>query len=220
MTENNESELLSIPHLFETETKALIAWNLLVFKELTAKILVNLTRKNMSTITRNLNDMKKKELVEISRTERVSYGAQIFQVNHWRINPRILIGSLSSVDKIIKEFLVKGQPSPESQELGPKIIKTIEGIIHSVVKYRIENILATNEKQMDHQKEEQECEVISFFLLDEKTGKLFNTQLQEFLSTFVETHSPTQVPLENIDQDSYVCFLLGSRIRNAVSPVK
>jgi predicted transcriptional regulator len=72
----------SLQSLFQTETKALIAWNLIIYKELAVKQLAKLVNKDASTITRNLRNMQDSNLVQISKTET----NRNFNINFWKLN--------------------------------------------------------------------------------------------------------------------------------------
>jgi predicted transcriptional regulator len=187
----------SLQSLFQTETRALIAWNLIIYKELTVKQLAELVNKDASTITRNLHKMQDSSLVQISRTE--TY--RNFNVNFWKLNPEIPLHKFGDFDKIITEALIKND-----FEFIKILLTTTQGILTSIFHYRIRNI----EKFVGSLKGEVPGEFLSLNLMDKETGQLFRKELTEFVIKFWKENKISLLPMDKIGSDNYFSFVLVS----------
>ena len=191
-----------IEKLFDSETKTLIIWNLIIRKELTAKELAYITNKDISTINRTLNKMKKDNFIQISRTEEIPVNKANFQVNYWKVKPQ-LIPNLGDLDKIITEFLNSNNSS--NTEKIKILFESIKGIMFSAMTYKLENML-----------QEKKISPISFLLFDEQTGKEYEKAYWQFMQDFLNKYHPKQISIDKIDPTGYLVFNFTTQIQDAI----
>ena len=182
--------------LFKTETRALIAWSLIIQKELTVKQLSTLIDKDSSTITRNLRKMEKKELVQISKTETVHN----FTINYWKLIPNNILQKFGDFDNVIKEAIVK-----EDFEFIRLAMLAIQRNLVNILNYKTRDI----EKFVN--KLTSEKELMSIGMMDEETGKIFRKELNNFLCQFQDEHKLNLQPMDKIGPDSFFTFVLASK---------
>jgi len=189
---------LNIFKLFDNTTRSQISWNLIVYKELSAGQLAKMLNKNISTITRNLEVMENAKLVQVSKTKL----KKNLQVKYWKVKPIIfkepILINLKNNDTL---------PPQEKEEVVNQLNNFIlfsQGIIHNILTRNLE----------EHEDETN----LSMFLLDKKTGQLLNQKLQEFFQKFLEENQPRTINLKNLDLDTFIFFLISSRVKNTVPP--
>ncbi|MHA2074137.1 MAG: hypothetical protein ACW97X_05930, partial [Candidatus Hodarchaeales archaeon] len=182
--------------LFKSETRALIAWNLIIHKELTVKQLSSLIAKDSSTVTRNLSKMKELKLVQISKKETVHN----FIINYWRLVPNNILQNFGDFDTVIKDALIKGD-----LELIKLAMSTIQHNLVNILNYKTRDI-----NKFVHSLTSGE-EFISIGMMDERTGKLFRKELNQFICQFQDEHKLNLLPINEIGPDSLFTFLLASR---------
>lgn len=183
--------------LFDNRTRSKIVWNLIVYKELSAGQLAKMTKKNISTITRNLEVMHEANLIQISRTK----SKKNLRIKFWRINSDIFKEApLLNIEDI------NNLPPTKKKEVMNQL-KNFILLSQSI----INNILSQNLE---------DPEKFKFFmlLLDKKTGKLFEQQIQEFIQNFSNQNKTKTINIENLGLDTYVFFMIKSQIRNSVPP--
>jgi DNA-binding transcriptional ArsR family regulator len=181
--------------LFKSETRALIAWNLIVHKELTVKQLTRLIDKDTSTITRNLRSLERADLVMISKTETI----RNFTINYWKLTPKNHLQNFGDFDTVIKKALVG-----TNLEFMKIVLLTIQR--------NLENIL--NHKNKEINKFVQDVlsgkELMSVGMMDKETGELFRKELNQFIFNFQEENKVKLLPIDQIGPDSYFTFLLAT----------
>lgn len=181
--------------LFKSETRALIAWNLIVHKELTVKQLAKLINKDSSTITRNLRELERAELVLISKTETI----RNLTVNYWKLSSMNLLQKFEDFDTAIKKALV---------------ISDLEFIKIALlaIQRNLENILNYKTREIDKFVQDilSGKELMSVGMMDKETGDLFRKELTQFIFNFQEEHKVNLLPIDKIGPDSYFTFLLAT----------
>jgi hypothetical protein len=182
--------------LFKSETRALIAWNLLIHKELTVKQLSTLIDKDSSTITRNLRKMEKSELVQISNTETVHN----FTINYWSLMPNNILQKFGDFDTVIKEALATGD-----LEFVRLAMLAIQRNLVNILNYKTRDI-----DQFVHNITSGK-ELISIGMMDEDTGKIFRKELYQFICEFQDEHKLNLQPMEKIGPESFFTFVLASK---------
>jgi hypothetical protein len=192
--ESNLSNYFEI--LFKSETRALIAWNLIIHKELTVKQLSTLIAKDSSTVTRNLSKMKNENLVLISKKESVHN----FIINYWRLVPNNLLQNFGDFDTVINEALVKGD-----LEFIKLAMLAIQHNVVNILNYKTRDIKKFVHNIMS------ENELMSIGMMDEETGKIFRKELNNFLCQFQDEYKLKLLPLDKIGPDSFFTFLLASK---------
>ncbi|MHA2224593.1 MAG: winged helix-turn-helix domain-containing protein [Candidatus Hodarchaeales archaeon] len=198
-TDEEGSNLRSdLENLFKSETRALIAWNLIVHKELTVKQLSRLINKDSSTITRNLRSLESENLVLISKREII----RNISMNHWKLNPTIPLQKFGDLDAVIKKAIVR------------KDLEFIK-ITLLAVQRNLENILNFKNKEIGGFVQDLRSgkELISVGIMDKETGELFRKELTQFLYNFQEEHEDEVklLPIDQIGPDSYFTFLLATQ---------
>ncbi len=196
----------SIQKLFETPTIGLISWNLIVFKELTVKQLARLVKKNVSTVSRHLNKMREANLVVISKTELV----QNLQLNYWRINPEFTTKNLSAEEEDLQKAL-EDDPREFLRQVAT-VFTVIQGIMNTTITYKIASIST----RIQQQGLEKALGIFSYLIFDKELGKLFYTRLSEFIESFCREQNVSSIPLEKLGLESYIFFLFGSQVSDAV----
>lgn len=189
---------LDILKLFDNTTRSQISWNIIVYKELSAGQLAKMLNKNISTITRNLEVMENAKLVQVSKTK----SKKNLQVKYWKVNPIIFKDPISIDLKNIDKL-----PPQEKEEVINQLNNYIifsQGIIHNILTRNLE----------EHEEETN----LSMLLLDKKAGQLLNQKLQEFLQTFLKDNEPKTIDLKNLNLDTFIFFLISSRVKNSVPP--
>ncbi|MFX0182283.1 MAG: hypothetical protein ACFE95_04290 [Candidatus Hodarchaeota archaeon] len=194
--------------LFDSPVVGLISWYLLVYKELTAGQIAKLTKKNVSTITRNLGKMKEAELVHITRTKSVKN----LQVKYWELNPQIMGGDVI----ISRDYMEKLPPDQQRLVLSQvqNIIVILRGIIKAILDYNISKIQEP-EKTKDG--------FLQMLLLDEETGKSYEEKLKEFHKEFLEENKPEKGSIwanfDDINLDNYIIINLTARVQDVVPSI-
>ncbi|MHA2276515.1 MAG: ArsR family transcriptional regulator [Candidatus Kariarchaeaceae archaeon] len=191
--------------LFKSETRSLIAWNLIIHKELTVKQLANLTNKDHSTITRNLKNLERAGLVIISKTETI----RNFAINYWKLSPNDFLRKFGDLGKVVQETLTK-----QDLELMKIILLAVQRNLVNIFNYKtreinnfIQNILA-------------EKELMSVGIMNKEIGNLFRKELNQFICQFQEDHKLNLQPLDEIDSESYFTFILASPFPKLVNSGK
>ncbi|MHA1978624.1 MAG: winged helix-turn-helix domain-containing protein [Candidatus Hodarchaeales archaeon] len=179
--------------LFKSETRALIAWNLIIHKELTVKQLSDLINKDSSTITRNLRLLEKEGLVLISNTEAI----RNFTINYWKLSPNEYLPKFGDLGAVVSEALAK-KDFDFMKIVLLAVQRNLENILNSKTR-KIENFIQNllNEK-----------ELMSIGIMNKETGELFQRELNQFINQFQESHGLNLLPLEEIDPKSYFTFIL------------
>ncbi len=184
--------------LFDNMTRSRISWNLIVYRELSAGKLAKMLKKNVSTITRNLEIMKDANLIQLSKVK----SKNNLQVKFWRINPEIF-----REPSIVDIKTIENLPLQKKQEITTQLNNFI--LLSQSI---IQNILTPNlEEHKDNIN-------LVMFLLDKKTGKLFNQKVEEFIQDFLKQNKQKTINLDNLGLDNYIYFLISSQIRNSVPP--
>ncbi|MHA2215763.1 MAG: winged helix-turn-helix domain-containing protein [Candidatus Hodarchaeales archaeon] len=181
--------------LFKSETRALIAWNLIIHKELTVKQLANLTNKDQSTITRNLKNLERSRLVFISKTETI----RNFAINYWKLSPNDFLRKFGDLGTVVQEALEK--KDLESMRI---ILLAVQRNLENIFNYKtreinnfIQNILA-------------EKELMSIGIMNKEIGNIFRKELNQFICQFQEDHKINLQALDEIDPESYFTLILVS----------
>ncbi|MFX0015081.1 MAG: hypothetical protein ACFFB2_08160 [Promethearchaeota archaeon] len=186
----------SLQSLFQTETRALIAWNLIIYKELTVKQFVKLMNKDASTITRNLSKMLDLNLVQISKTET----NRNFNLNYWRLNPEIPIHKFGDFETAIKNALLR-----TDLIFMKTALLAIQRNLENILNYKTRKIAKFIQNLFSGK------EFISVGMMDEETGALFRKELNEFIFKFQEDNKINLLPIDKIGPGSYFTFLLASQ---------
>ncbi|MHA2248349.1 MAG: ArsR family transcriptional regulator [Candidatus Hodarchaeales archaeon] len=181
--------------LFKSETRALIAWNLIIHQELTVKQLANLTNKDQSTITRNLRKLERTGLVLVSKTETI----RNFAINYWKLSPNDFLHKFGDLGTVVQEALAN--MDLEFMKIALLAVqRNLENIFNyktREINYFIQNILA-------------EKELMSVGIMNKEIGELFLKELNQFINQFHELHKLNLQPLDEIDPKSYFTFILAS----------
>ncbi len=185
--------------LFKSETRSLIAWNLIIYKELTVKELTMLINKDASTITRNLRDMEDSNLVQISKIKTT----RNFNINFWKLNPDIPLHKFGDFDEIISEALIKND-----FEFIKLLLTTTHGILTSIFRYRNNNVNQFVENLLG------EKEFLSLNLMDNETGQLFLKEMTNFVANFFQIHNVPLLSMDKVGTNSYLSFLLVSHLHS------
>lgn len=193
----------------DTQTKALIFWNLMVKKELTAKKIAKNLKKDISTILRTLNKLETDKIAVISRTET----KRNFNLNYWRLNPEILKIDFSNIESLIYEYISSDKPDPEVKLNMMTFLKAFQAVISSILHFKIEKILSEEKKSINWL----QSEIFSAILVDKKIGEIFHDELNKFLQDFTLKYKPINIPLAQIKETGYIYFLFGSKIIDTVS---
>ncbi|MFX0173677.1 MAG: winged helix-turn-helix domain-containing protein [Candidatus Hodarchaeota archaeon] len=191
--------------LFKSETRALIAWNLIIHQELTVKQLANLTNKDQSTITRNLRNLEKAGLVLISKTETI----RNFSINYWKLSPNDHLRKFGDLGTVVQEVLIN-----MDLEFMKIALVAVQRNLDNIFNYKtreidnfIQNILAGKE-------------LMSVGIMNKELSKLFQKELNQFISQFHEEHKLNLQPLDEIDPESYFTFILASPFPTLVNSGK
>ncbi|MFX0051187.1 MAG: winged helix-turn-helix domain-containing protein [Candidatus Hodarchaeota archaeon] len=181
--------------LFKSETRALIAWNLIIHQELTVKQLANLTNKDQSTITRNLRNLEKAGLVFISKTETI----RNFSINYWKLSPNDHLRKFGDLGAIVQEALAN-----MDLEFMKIALLAVQRNLENIFNYKtreinifIQNILAGKE-------------LMSVGIMNKELGERFRKELNQFIIQFHEEHKLNLQPLDEIAPESYFTFILAS----------
>jgi DNA-binding transcriptional ArsR family regulator len=181
--------------LFKSETRALIAWNLIIHQELTVKQLANLTDKDQSTITRNLRYLEKAGLVLISKTETI----RNFSINYWKLSPNDHLRKFGDLGAIVQEALAN-----MDIEFMKIALLAVQRNLENIFNYKtreinifMQNILAGKE-------------LMSVGIMNKELGELFRKELNQFIAQFHEEYKINLQPLDEIDPESYFTFILAS----------
>jgi len=166
----------------------------MIYKELTVKQLVKLTSKDASTITRNLNKLQESKLVEISKTDTI----RNFNINFWKLNPKIPLHEFGDFDRIITEALINNDI-----DFLKTLLVTTQRIIWSILNHKTRNI----HDFIQSLKEEKTGEFMSMALMDKETGQLFRKQIAEFIAKFYDEHKINMLPLDKIGPESFISFI-------------
>jgi hypothetical protein len=181
--------------LFKSETRALIAWNLIIHKELTVKQLSKLINKDSSTITRNLRKMERSELVHISKTETVHN----LTINFWELCPNNILQNFGDFNTVIKEALAK-----KDLDFMRLTLLAIKRNLENIVNYKTQNIHNFVQDILSGK------ELMSIGMMDKETGKIFLRELNEFICQFQDKHKLNLQPMDKIGPDSFFTFILAS----------
>jgi len=191
--------------LFKSETRALIAWNLIIHQELTVKQLANLTNKDQSTITRNLRNLERAGLVLVSKTETI----RNFSINYWKLSPNDYLHKFGDLGAVVQEALAN-----MDLEFMKIVLLAVQRNLENIFNYKtreinnfIQNILA-------------EKELMSVGIMNKELGELFQKELNQFISQFHEDHKLNLQPLDEIDPESYFTFILASPFPTLVNSGK
>ncbi len=181
--------------LFKSETQALIAWNLIIHREMTVKQLAHLTDKDQSTITRNLRQLERNGLAVVSKTETI----RNFVVNYWRLTPNDFLRKFGDLGTIVQEALASND-----LEFMKIALLAIQRNLENIFSYKarkvsgfIQNILA-------------EKELMSVGIMNQEIGELFLRELNHFINQFYKKYKLNVQPLDEINRTSYFTFLLAS----------
>ncbi|WP_455142841.1 winged helix-turn-helix domain-containing protein [Candidatus Hodarchaeum mangrovi] len=191
--------------LFSSETRALIAWNLIIHKELTVKQLANLTNKDQSTITRNLRTFERSGIVFISKTESI----RNFTINYWKLSPSQHMRKFRDLGAVVEKALV---------EMDLEFLK----IVLLAVQRNLENIFNFKSREIDKfiQNILTGKELMSIGIMNKELGELFQKEFNQFLYQFQENHELNLQPLEEIGPESYFTFILASPFPSLVNSEK
>jgi DNA-binding transcriptional ArsR family regulator len=191
--------------LFKSETRALIAWNLIIHQELTVKQLANLTNKDQSTITRNLRNLERAGLVLVSKTETI----RNFSINYWKLSPNDYLRKFGDLGAVVQEALAN-----MDLEFMKIVLLAVQRNLENIFNYKtreinnfIQNILA-------------EKELMSVGIMNKEIGELFLKELNQFISQFHKDHKLDLQPLDEIDPESYFTFILASPFPTLVNSGK
>ncbi|UCG02004.1 MAG: winged helix-turn-helix transcriptional regulator [Candidatus Heimdallarchaeota archaeon] len=181
--------------LFKSETRALIAWNLIIHQELTVKQLANLTNKDQSTITRNLRNLERTGLVFVSKTETI----RNFAINYWKLSPNNFLRKFGDLGSVVQEALAN---------MDLEFMK----ITLLAVQRNLENIFNSKTREINNfvQNILAEKELMSVGIMNKEIGELFLKELNQFIYQFHEDHKLSLQPLAEIDPNSYFTFILAS----------
>ncbi|MFX1507352.1 MAG: winged helix-turn-helix domain-containing protein [Promethearchaeota archaeon] len=191
--------------LFKSETRALIAWNLIIHQELTVKQLANLTNKDQSTITRNLRNLEKSGLVFVSKTETI----RNFVINYWKLSPNDFLRKFGDLGTVVQNALAN-----MDLEFMKIALLAVQRNLENIFNYKtrkinffIQNILAGKE-------------LMSVGIMNQEIGELFLKELNQFIYQFQEDHKLNLQPLDEINPTSYFTFILASPFPRLVNSGK
>ncbi len=191
--------------LFKSETRALIAWNLIIHRELTVKELANLTNKDQSTITRNLRKLEKEQLALISKTDTI----RNFTINYWKLRQNDFLLKFGDLGTVVQEALAK---------MDLKFMK----IVLLAVQRNLENLFTYKTQKINHfiQNILAEKEIMSLGIMDKEIAKIFRKELNQFIGRFHEEYKLNLQPLEEINPESYFTFIMVSPFPTLVNSEK
>ncbi|MHA1983142.1 MAG: winged helix-turn-helix domain-containing protein [Candidatus Hodarchaeales archaeon] len=192
----------------DTQTKALIFWNLIVKKELTAKQIANSLKKDISTILRTLNKLETDKIVIISRTET----KRNFNLNYWKLNPEILKIDFSNIEKTIYDYISSDKPDPEIILRVSMFLKAFQAVITSILHFKVQKILSEEKQAINWL----QSDIFSALLVNDEIGQIFHNELFQFLENFVTKYKTVNIPLNKIKESGYIYFLFGSKIKDSI----
>ncbi|MFX1255338.1 MAG: ArsR/SmtB family transcription factor [Promethearchaeota archaeon] len=200
--------MASILDLFNTPIRGLIAWNLLIHKELTASELSTLLNKSIATISRYLKAMEEEGLITPSKIEFVKN----LKLNYWQITPSIL-EDYWALDRGLQTL----QKEKKFGEIS-KFLGALKGIFNAILTYKGEKLL---QKQDSEGLDELSGNgLISVILLDKEMGKIFDVEFKKFIQDFFTKYTPEKLGFDNLDLDSFIFFFLSSRVRECSINIK
>ncbi len=194
-------EKLKLLKLFDNPTRSQISLNLIVYKELSASQLSKKIDKNISTITRNLEEMKEVDLIRISRTEMKNN----FQIKFWKLNPSILEVNLS----LSEEFAISLSDKKRKELLKQvdNLMILTQGIIKSILEQGIRNRRVKTNLHM--------------LFLDKKAAKLLDEEFGQFIQSFLERNqSRISSDLESIGEENFLFFSISSQLKKVLGKSK
>ena len=202
------SSISKILELFENPTISQISMYLVFYSELTAGQLAKIAKKNISTITRNLEKLAEANLVFVSKTE--SKGN--LQIKYWALNPEVI-----SLDTLITNKTIDQLSREERNEAFLRmqnILVAFRGILKSVYDYLIQSQIRSFQNASV-----EDSNIFTIFLFDKETGKLFEKEFKEFQRNFFEKHREPPSGLDSINLNSIITFMLSSRLGDIFPPL-
>ncbi|MFX1518250.1 MAG: hypothetical protein ACFFC6_18290 [Promethearchaeota archaeon] len=206
MSSSSTSKILE---LFDNPTISQISMYLVFYSELTAGQLAKIAKKNISTITRNLEKLAEANLVFVSKTE--SKGN--LQVKYWALNSEVI-----SLDTLITDKTIDQLPSKEREKAVLRmqnILVAFRGILKSVYDYLVQSQIRSFQKASV-----EDSNIFTIFLFDKETGELFEKEFKEFQRNFFEKHQDPPSSLNSINLNSVITFMLSTRLGDIFPPLQ
>jgi len=192
--------------LFDNPTVSQITISLIAYKELSASQLSKLTKKNISTISRQLTRMENENYIYLSKTELINN----LQIKYWKLNSDIF----QDDPKIDTEELSK-LPQDERNLIISQLQNTLyafRGIMKSIFDSNISEVVEVLEgKKGDFSQDS----YLNILLLRKSKGEKMLEELGRFLENF-DFGKEEDLTLDHLDLDSYLIFFLASPFRYVV----
>jgi DNA-binding transcriptional ArsR family regulator len=199
MSNSNTSKILE---LFDNPTISQISMYLVFYSELTAGQLAKIIKKNISTITRNLEKLLEANLIYVSKTEAKGN----LQVKYWALNPEVI-----NLDTLITSETFD-QLSGEEREKAIIRMHNILITFREILKTVYDHLVESQINYFDKMDQGGDSNIFTIFLFDKETGQLFEKEFKKFQKKFFEEHRELSSGLDSVNLNSVITFMLSSRL--------
>ncbi|UCG03203.1 MAG: winged helix-turn-helix transcriptional regulator [Candidatus Heimdallarchaeota archaeon] len=204
------SHISKILELFDNPTISQISMYLVFYSELTAGQLAKITKKNLSTITRNLEKLLEANLVYVSKTEAKGN----LQVKYWALNPEII-----SLDTLITDETID-QLSGEEKEKAIFRMQNILIAFREILKTVYDHLVNSQLQYFQNPSIKEDSNIFTIFLFSTETGHLFVKEFIKFQRKFFEEHREPPAGIDSINLNSVITFMLSSRLGDIFPPIQ
>jgi DNA-binding transcriptional ArsR family regulator len=207
MSTSNTSKILE---LFDNPTVSQISMYLVFYHELTAGQLAKIIKKNISTITRNLEKLKEANLVYVSKTEAKGN----LQVKYWTLNPEII-----NLDTLITNETIDQLSGKEKQKAVVRMHNILIAF-REILKTVYDHLVNSQIRYIQNPDQEEDSKIFTIFLFDKETGDQFEKEFKAFQRKFFEEHREEPAGLDSINLNSVITFMLSSRLGDIFPPLQ
>ncbi|MFX0125300.1 MAG: ArsR family transcriptional regulator [Candidatus Hodarchaeota archaeon] len=203
------SDTSKILELFDNPTVSQISMYLVFYGELTAGQLAKIIKKNISTITRNLEKLLEANLVYVSKTETKGN----LQVKFWALNPEII-----NLDTLITDETIAQMTGKERQNAILRmhnVLITFREILKTVYDYSVNNQI----HYFQNPDQVEDSHIFTIFLFNKETGHQFEKEFKKFQRKFFEEHREESNGLDSINLNSIITFMISSRLGDIFPPI-
>ncbi|MFX1508023.1 MAG: winged helix-turn-helix domain-containing protein [Promethearchaeota archaeon] len=204
------SDTSKILELFDNPTISQISMHLVFYSELTAGQLAKMIKKNISTITRNLEKLLEANLVYVSKTEAKGN----LQVKFWALNPEVI-----NLDTLITNETFD-QLLDEEREKAIIRMHNILVTFREILKTVYDHLVESQISYFQNRGQGGDSNIFTIFLFDKETGQLFEKEFKKFQKKFFEEHREPPSGLDSINLNSVITFMLSSRLGDIFPPIQ
>ena len=204
------SDTSKILELFDNPTISEISMYLVFYSELTAGQLAKIIKKNISTITRNLEKLLEANLIYVSKT--VPKGN--LQVKYWALNPEVINLDILITNETLDRL------SGEEREKSIIRMHNIFIAFREILKTVYDHLVKRQINYFQNMDQGGDSNIFTIFLFDKETGQLFEKEFKKYQKKFFEDHREPPAGLDNINLNSVITFMLSSSIGDIFPPIQ